>query len=157
MATDMIDAIHNVRVVDPHLTTGGQPTEAQLAAVAAANYDVVINLALHDDPRYSLKDEAGLVASLGMTYLHIPVIFSAPQPNKLAQFCDAMAAHQGKKMFVHCAANYRVSAFVGLYRVLRQGWDNDRAFALMHELWQPDETWQHFIDAALLQGKSKQT
>ena len=157
MATDMIAAIHNVRVVDPHLTTGGQPTEAQLAAVAAANYDVVINLALHDDPRYSLKDEAGLVASLGMTYLHIPVIFSAPQPIQLAQFCDAMAAHQGKKMFVHCAANYRVSAFVGLYRVLRQGWDNDRAFALMHELWQPDETWQHFIDAALLPGNSKQT
>ena len=150
MTTDAIDDIRNLRVIDAQLTTAGQPTEAQLAAIAAANYDVVINLALHDDPRYSLKDEAALVRSLGMRYVHIPVVFSAPQPAQLTEFCTAMDESAGKKVLVHCAANDRVSAFVGLYRVLRQGWAKERAFALMHELWQPDEIWQRFIDTALV-------
>lgn len=39
-----------------------------MAAIAAAGYDVVINLALHDDPRYSLKDEAASVRALGLEY-----------------------------------------------------------------------------------------
>ena len=149
MTADSIASIRNVRVVDPHLATAGQPTEAQLAALAADRYDVVINLALHDDPRYSLNDEAAAVRALGMEYIHIPVIFSAPAPAQLTQFCDAMDAHAGKRIFVHCAANYRVTAFIGLYRVLRQQWDRQSAFALMDDVWQPDGTWQHVIDTAL--------
>ena len=69
MSTDDIADIRNVRIVDAELATAGQPTEAQLAAIAADGYHTVINLALHDDPRYSLNDEAGLVQSLGMNYV----------------------------------------------------------------------------------------
>lgn len=70
--------IDNFRAIDATLTTSGQPTEDQLRAVADEGYEVVINLALHNHPRYSLPDEAGLVESLGMTYIHIPVQFEAP-------------------------------------------------------------------------------
>lgn len=149
MNTASIDDIYNIRKVDELLTTAGQPSESQLAAVAAAGFEVVVNLALHDDPRYSLPDEAGLVRSLGLYYVHIPVQFKAPELDDLTAFFAAMEAHQGRKVFVHCAANMRVSAFVGLYRVLKLGWPEDRAFALMRELWQPDAIWQAFIAAAL--------
>lgn len=149
MNTASIDDIYNVRNVDELLTTAGQPTESQLAAVAAAGFEVVVNLALHDDPRYSLPDEAGLVRSLGLDYVHIPVQFKAPQLDDLTAFFAAMEAHRGRKVFVHCAANMRVSAFMGLYRVLKLGWPEDRAFALMRELWQPDPIWQAFVAAAL--------
>jgi len=43
----------------------------------------------------------------------------------------------------------RVSAFVGLYRVQRQGWPVADAFALMHEIWQPDAVWSAFIESQL--------
>jgi len=145
-------AIHHCRIVDAQLATSGQPTEAQLAAIARAGYQVIINLALHDDPRYALRDEAASVAALGLPYVHIPVQFRAPTRDDLLQFFAAMDAHLARKVWVHCAANYRVTAFVGLYRALRQNWPREQAFALMHEVWQPDATWQAFIDEQLLGG-----
>lgn len=145
-----ITQIHHCRIVDERLATSGQPSEAQLAAIAQAGYQVIINLALHDDPRYALPDEAASVAALGLAYVHIPVQFSAPTREDLLRFCDAMDAHIGRKTWVHCAANYRVTAFLGLYRVLRQGWPQDEAFALMKQVWQPDATWQAFIDDQLM-------
>jgi uncharacterized protein (TIGR01244 family) len=146
MTASPLSGIRNVRVLDEHLATSGQPSEAQLAAIAAAGYEVLINLALHDDPRYSLADEAGAVAALGMRYLHIPVVFSEPHAEDLQAFLAAMDTHAGRRVWVHCAVNYRVGAFVGLWRVLRQGWSIDQAFAPLHELWAPDATWRRFID-----------
>ena len=73
-----ISDIHNYRQAAPDIATSGQPGEDQLAAIAAPGCDVVINLALHDDLRYSLKDEASSVQALGIEYIHIPVQFGAP-------------------------------------------------------------------------------
>jgi len=105
----------------------------------------VINLALHDDPRYSLADEAGCVRGLGMDYVHIPVQFNAPTEENFRAFIAAMDTHRGKKILVHCAANYRVTAFVGLYRVLCEGWAADKAFEPMRSVWEPDRVWTQFI------------
>jgi len=140
-----LSAIRNYRAVDELLATSGQPSAAELAAMAAAGFKTVINLALHDDPRYSLPDEAGTVRSLGMGYVHIPVQFSAPTEADLLAFFEAMDEHRGEKVWVHCAANKRVTAFLGLYRVIKEGWPRQRAFQLMHELWQPDDVWAAFI------------
>lgn len=141
--------IHNYRAVNEALCTSGQPTEEQLASIAAAGYEVIINLALHDDPRYSLPDEPGTVRSLGLTYVHIPVQFAAPSEENLMAYFAAMEANHDRKLWVHCAANYRVSAFLGLYRVIKQGWQHDQAFELMHSVWQPNEVWTSFIGAML--------
>jgi uncharacterized protein (TIGR01244 family) len=148
-----VGAIYNYRPVDDLLATSGQPTESQLAAVARAGFAVVINLALHDDPRYSLPDEAATVRSLGMEYVHIPVQFSTPTEADADAFFAAMEQNQGTKVFVHCAANMRVSAFVGLYRVLKKGWRKEDAFALMESVWKPNEVWSEFIAGML--GKQR--
>lgn len=140
-----VSTIYNYRPVDALLATSGQPTEAQLAAVAREGFAVVINLALHDDPRYSLPDEEKMVKSLGMEYVHIPVQFGAPTEADADAFFAAMEQHRGKKVLVHCAANKRVIAFLGLYRVLEQGWQPEEAFQLMGTVWQPDEAWSAFL------------
>lgn len=132
------------------LASAGQPSEKELAEVAGAGFSVVINLGLHD-PSYALVDEAGTVRALGMEYVHIPVQFSSPDMADLARFSEAMAAAEGKKVFVHCRHNKRVPVFVALDRVLRQRWEHDAAFQAMREAWVPDETWQAFIHRALLQ------
>jgi uncharacterized protein (TIGR01244 family) len=141
--------IYNYIEIDETLATSGQPSIDELAAVARAGFEVVINLALHDDPRYSLPDEPGTVASLGMTYVHIPVKFDAPRAGDLLAFFAAMEAHAHRKVLVHCAANKRVTSFLGLYRVIRQNWDLERAFAPMREVWEPNEHWSPFISAML--------
>jgi protein tyrosine phosphatase (PTP) superfamily phosphohydrolase (DUF442 family) len=142
-----INDIHNYRQAAPDLATSGQPREDQLAAIAAAGYDVVINLALHDDPRYSLIDEASSVRVLGMEYVHIPVQFGAPTTRDLTQFFEAMDRSKGRRVWVHCAANMRVTAFLGLYWQLREGWPQERAFSLMRDVWQPNDVWSSFIAA----------
>ena len=76
-------------------------------------------------------------------------LFKAPTETDLLAFFAAMDANQKEKLWIHCAANIRVSAFIGLYRVIRLGWEEERAFALMHELWKPDMVWERFIAAML--------
>ena len=152
MTAARVTEILNYLRIDAALATSGQPSVDELGAVASDGTEVVINLALHDDPRYSLPDEAGTVSSLGMTYVHIPVKFDAPTEADLLAFFDAMERHQGKKLLVHCAANKRVTSFLGLYRVLRQNWDAEPAFAPMKEVWEPNPVWAAFI-AAMLSSK----
>ena len=141
--------ICNHRQVTPDLATSGQPAEDQLAAIAEAGYEVVINLALHDDPGYSLRDEAASVTKLGLEYIHIPVRFDAPTTGDLTRFFAAMAAHRQRRVWVHCAANKRVTAFLGLYLCVCEGWSEETAFVLLREIWQPDDVWSTFIAAQL--------
>ena len=147
--TALLSEARNFRQVDESLLTAGQPNEAQLADAARQGVQVVVNLALHNDPRYSLADEAGCVRGLGMDYVHIPVQFKAPTEENLRAFIAAMELHKGKKILVHCAANYRVTAFVGLYRVLCEGWTTDKAFEPMRSVWEPDAVWKQFIGSIL--------
>ena len=84
-----------------------------------------------------------------MIYVHIPVQFATPEEADLLAFFDAMDAHRERRILVHCAANYRVTAFIGLYRVARQGWSSGEAFDLMRTVWEPNEVWTNFIAAML--------
>ncbi|MCX7708047.1 MAG: protein tyrosine phosphatase family protein [Anaerolineae bacterium] len=145
-----MQSITNFRRLAPDLITGGQPTEAQLASVAAAGFEAVINLG-RLDPAYALPDERGTVAALGMVYEHIPVVWEQPTPADLDAFNAAMERYAGRRVFVHCAANYRASAFILLYRVLRLGWRLEDALPDMRAIWDPAEypAWQAFIEEML--------
>jgi len=72
-----IQDIFNYLRVSNQLILGGQPTEEQIQAAAAEGVKVVINLATLNRES-TLRDEAGLVRSLGMTYHHIPVEWGNP-------------------------------------------------------------------------------
>lgn len=148
----MLDDIINYRQPDPRLAASGQPDEADLAEIARAGYEVVINIALHDDPRYSLADERGTVEGLGMTYAHIPVQFGAPTAADFEAFADSMDRHRDRKLWVHCAANKRVSLFLGLYWHLRCGRPLDESFALQRDVWDPDAVWSTFKERMLAGG-----
>lgn len=144
------------RAINDRLTISGQPTEAQLRAVADEGYEIVINLALHNHPRYSLPDEAGLVKSLGMTYIHIPVQFDAPGENELLAFFEAMETHEDRKLHIHCSLNKRATVFLGLYRMIKLGQTEADAFETMRSVWEPDEVWAAFIADMLARHVSQQ-
>ena len=148
MASPQLSDIYNFQAVSDTLGTAGQPTAAQFDAVKDAGYEVVINLALGTTPR-DLANEPHILTEHGMEYIHIPVVFEEPTAENLHQFFEAMDANQDKKCFVHCIANARVSAFVMLYRVLRQGVPVEDARATMTQIWEPNATWQSFIDEML--------
>jgi protein tyrosine phosphatase (PTP) superfamily phosphohydrolase (DUF442 family) len=142
-----IEEIKNYVALSGELATGGQPSEGQIQELAQAGFECIINLGLLD-PRYCLADEAGLVRSLGLEYHHIPVDFQAPTIEDLTQFFNIMQAAEGKRVFVHCAANYRVSSFVSLYGQAKLGWSSEQAAAHVRRLWEPNEIWAAFIERA---------
>jgi len=154
MDTSPLSTIYNMLPIANDLGTSGQPTSAQLEAVKNAGYEVVINLATGQTPR-DLPHEADVVAAQGMAYIHIPVVWEHPTADDLTRFFEAMDATQGQKRFVHCIANMRVSAFVFLYHVLRQGMPIEEARTLMNRIWEPNPVWKAFIESALAQGQSQ--
>jgi hypothetical protein len=55
---------------------------------------------------------------------------------------------QGKKVFVHCAMNMRVTAFYSSYAMKHLGWDREQGDALVARIWdayKPNDTWRAFI------------
>jgi protein tyrosine phosphatase (PTP) superfamily phosphohydrolase (DUF442 family) len=142
-----LKTIDNFHLVSDMLGTGGQPTAEQLAAVRDAGYELVINLAMPDS-HDALPGEVDLVIELGMSYASIPVVWAEPTLDDLKQFFEVMERERGKKIFVHCIKNYRVSAFVFLYRVIRLGVPLRTARKAMLDVWQPNRVWREFIDEA---------
>jgi protein tyrosine phosphatase (PTP) superfamily phosphohydrolase (DUF442 family) len=137
--------------ISDKLATAGQPTVKQFRAIADADYETVINLALPTSDG-AIANEAQLVQSLGMEYIAIPVNWESPTMADLEEFLRVMEQRQRQKIFVHCAKNMRVSVFVYLYHCLYLNCEHEQAIADLHKIWQPNETWQKFIDTKLTQA-----
>ena len=140
--------IYNFYKVSDMLACSGQPTEAQLKQLAADQYQAVINLAPHDN-KFALPDETGSVKALGMKYFNIPVVFDNPQLTELTDFIELMNQYSSQKTLVHCAANYRASAFTGLYLFKTAQLNENEMQLFIEDVWQPDAVWQQFIDESL--------
>jgi protein tyrosine phosphatase (PTP) superfamily phosphohydrolase (DUF442 family) len=147
-----LSEIYNFRALDERLGTAGQPTENQFRAIRKAGFEAVINLALPTSDN-ALANEGSIVTGLGMAYVHIPVDFKTPAVQDFQTFCRMMAAFEGRRAFVHCAANMRVSAFMFLYRVMHQRIGIPEAEQDLHAIWQPDEAWRRFIQNQLEDGQ----
>ena len=130
------------------LFTSGMPTAEQLSDAPNHGVEVVINLAPHDVPN-AIPNEDELVNSLGMKYINIPVNWGTPVKDGLDKFMDVMDANRKKIILVHCEANFRASAFVALYRIIRLGWREENAFEIMHKIWDEDAypVWKLFIES----------
>jgi protein tyrosine phosphatase (PTP) superfamily phosphohydrolase (DUF442 family) len=148
MKPAQIDGIYNYVQLSEAIATAGQPTAAQFAAIRNAHYDLIVNLALPTSTN-ALPNEREIVEALEMTYVHIPVEWEQPTLQNAIAFFDTLQANLGKRIFVHCAMNMRVSAFMFLYRVLYQGVAEEDAIADLHHIWIPNETWQHFMTSVL--------
>lgn len=150
----MFEDIYNFLRHSENLASGGMPKADQLRDAAEQGVEVVINLAPHEVPD-ALPDEQELVRALGMRYINIPVIWTTPNKDGLDRFLDVMDANRDKKILVHCQANFRATAFIALYRMLRQGWSEEDAMAGMHQIWDEEDypIWKMFIEETLRRSR----
>jgi len=138
--------IYNYRSVNDRISTGGQPTREQLRSAADEGFTTVVNLAT-GDAGFSLDDEAGLARTLGMAYHHIPVAWENPQESDFAAFEAVLQASPADKMLIHCAANFRVTAFYSLYALKHLGWTEAQADEFRASIWGGSDypIWEKFI------------
>jgi uncharacterized protein (TIGR01244 family) len=127
-AMSELTGIPNFLKVTDQVWTGGQPWPEHLPKLKEAGVKVVINLRPRDE--YDPAGEEAKVKELGMTYFNIPVAFTAPDELDVDDFLK-LTDEQLKNgpVFIHCAMGTRVGAFWMIRRVVRDGWEYDRALA----------------------------
>ena len=141
-------SIFNYFQVTDNIASSGQPTSNQFDEIAEDGYSAIINLAMPDHEN-SIATEGSIVTSLGMTYIHIPVPFDAPNENHFETFSSYMDGLESKKVWVHCILNMRVSAF--LFRYLQdRGLSAAESKTPILEQWLPqmEGVWKEFISHA---------
>jgi protein tyrosine phosphatase (PTP) superfamily phosphohydrolase (DUF442 family) len=142
-----VENITNYLRVSDQISSSGQPDEDGFRAISSAGFSTVINLAMPNSEN-AIPEEGSIVTELGMTYHHLPVPFDAPRTDHLKQFFGLMESLQNQNVWVHCALNYRVSAFLYLYRRWKGMSEGEARVAVLKD-WQPDATWQAFISQPL--------
>ncbi|MEC4804634.1 MAG: protein tyrosine phosphatase family protein [Jaaginema sp. PMC 1079.18] len=101
----------------------------------------------------AIAGEAEIVRNLEMQYSAIPVIWEDPQLADFEQFCTVMDDNRDRPVWVHCAANKRVSVFVYLDRCRRDPNTAALALADLQAIWTPNPVWAQFI-ATILQNNA---
>ena len=142
--------IYNFLYYNEKLSSSGMPTEAQVKSIAEAGVQIVINLAPHDVEN-AIPEEEKVVKSFGIEYINIPVNGGTPTRDGLNLSMDKLYAKADQKIHVHCEANFRASAFIAMYRILRLRWKEEAAFEVMHKIWDEDTypVWKMFIEDAI--------
>ena len=141
---DTLEGIYNFLPISDSISTSGQPTAKQFQLIRDAGYGSGINLAPQNGEN-ALKDEAAVLRDIGLRYVHIPVDFTAPSEADFQQFIEAMDHHPTEKIWVHCAANMRVSAFIYRYRCEVLQADRAEAQRDLEKIWQPFGVWKEFV------------
>ena len=134
--------------ISENIASSGQPNPTQFDAIAEAGFKHIINLAMHDSTD-SLYDEGGLVSEAGMNYFHIPVPFDAPTIKHLKLFLNLMTMLEDDKIWVHCAYNWRASAFINHYQRSIFNLAPETIEMPILEQWKLDEVWQKFLKLEL--------
>ena len=141
-----MDQILNFVQLTESIGTSGQPTPEQFAEIAAAGYSAVVNLALPDSHN-AVANEGSLVTATGMTYVQIPVKWESPTLADLQRFIKTMRTFEGERVFVHCAMNMRVSAFMYHSLTVEKGLSPASARSPILKKWEPkmDDVWKGFL------------
>lgn len=106
--------MNHIRTVFDDVYSGGQPTEAELAALARKGVRTIINLR-HPSEATEFK-EADAVAALGMRYAGIPVTGAQDlTAETITRFSRELEdARSRGPVLVHCGSANRVGAVIAL-------------------------------------------
>lgn len=94
----------------------------------------------------ALKNEDKIVSKNNMIYIHIPISWDKPEIDRLKLFCNTLKVLQNtnKKVFIHCAKNYRVSVFMYHYKKIILKDKNTKL--ILPKRFKPNEIWKEIID-----------
>lgn len=117
--------IRNFFRINKDYCSGGQPRPEHLAQLKAEGVKVIINLRPATEHRVELETDAAQEA--GLRYINIPVVFTDPKDDQVAEFLKITDDPNNRPAFIHCAGAIRVGAFWMIRRVLRDGWTVEKA------------------------------
>ena len=143
-----MNKILNYVKINELISTSGQPKIEELELIANEGFEVVINLAVPTTSN-ALENEDKIVSSLNMSYIHIPVDFENPKLSDLKLFLNILQALGANKVWIHCAKNYRVSAFMYVYHKYILHTPFEQIDLSIFDMWQPSLVWQELMKVQL--------
>ena len=143
-----MNKILNYIKINELISTSGQPKIEELELIANEGFEVVINLAMPTTSN-ALENEDKIVASLNMSYIHIPVDFENPKLSDLKFFLNILQALGANKVWIHCAKNYRVSAFMYVYHKYILHTPFEQIDLSIFDMWQPSSVWPELMKVQL--------
>jgi len=120
------DDVPKILCVDERVATAGQPKDSAFAKLAENGYRSVLSLRTGSEG-IDLAHEKEMVEKSGMRFISIPVVSSEPKPEQVSEFIKAVKEKANQPMLIHCGSANRVGAFWMIYRVVDQGWAEDKA------------------------------
>ena len=137
--------------IHEHLFSSAQPSADQLQQIKEYGCSTVINLALNTATPH-LENEDQICLDLGLNYIQIPIDLETPSAEQCLLVLD-LIDHlvQNEIVWVHCAKNDRVSCLMYVYRQFYMNMDMPTAQDLLHDIWEPNETWTGLIHSITLQ------
>jgi uncharacterized protein (TIGR01244 family) len=120
--------MHNAFAVTDTVATGGQPTAADLQALAAAGYRTVLDIRAPGEPRGFR--EADVVKGAGMEYVNFPIGHAPLTDAAFDEFRAHVRDAAGRPILVHCASGNRVGLMMIPWLVLDEGKSPEEAVAL---------------------------
>jgi len=118
--------VPRIMCVDERVSTAGQPKDTAFAKLAENGYKSVLSLRTPTEG-IDLTKEKELVEKTGMKFVNIPVVSNDPKPEQVADFIKAVKEKANQPMLIHCGSANRVGAFWMIYRVVDQGWTEEKA------------------------------
>ena len=143
-----MNKILNYVKINELISTSGQPKIEELELIANEGFEVIINLAVPTTSN-ALENEDKIVSSLNMSYIHIPVDFENPKISDLKLFLNILQALGANKVWIHCAKNYRVSAFMYVYHKYILHTPFEEIDLSIFDKWQPSLIWQELMKVQL--------
>ncbi|MGB8808401.1 MAG: hypothetical protein WCD17_03410, partial [Acinetobacter calcoaceticus] len=85
-------------------------------------------------------------------YIHIPIDWETPSAEQCLLVLD-LIDHlvQNEIVWIHCTKNDRSSCLMYVYRQFYMNMDMPTSQDLLHEIWEPNETWTGLIHSITLQ------
>ena len=125
--------------------TSGQPNEQELRLLAKVGYQVIINLSIKSILNGKNINEKDLLDSLKVEYIHLPVDYNNPTDEDFKKFILYLHKYKNKKLWIHCEAKHRVSAFIYRYRRDVLNLPHEMIIRDMETIWTPNEVWKKFL------------
>jgi len=148
--------VPRVLCLDESFATGAQPTGDAYVKAAANGFRSVLSLRTNAEG-IDLISERTRVESTKMRFFNIPVNSSSPRPEQADEFRRIARDKTNHPMLVNCASANRVGAFMMIFRVVDQGWSEDKALDEAIKIGLTSDNLKKFAKDYIAQQRSKRS
>jgi len=145
-----------VLCIDDNPAAGGQPTSSAYAKAAAHGYKSILTLR-NDTDGVDRNRERAMVERENLRYFNISVVASNPQPVQVDAFLKLVRDKGNHPMLINCAAAERVAPLMTLFRIVEQGWSEEKALDEAARTGVNRDRLREFAQNYLAQRKSKRS